>query len=56
MSIVEMKKLLLIGHKSTRASLLKALHKTGVVEISATKPTELAVPANVDGKLSLIHI
>lgn len=51
MSIVEMKKLLLVGHKSTRTSLLRALHKTGVVEISATKPTENAVPSNVDEKI-----
>ncbi len=48
MAIVEMKRLLLVGHKSVRGQLLTALHKTGAVEVSVTKPSENTLPAKVD--------
>lgn len=49
MSIVEMKKLVLIGHKSVKNELLRALHKCGVVEVSKTRLLENTFYAE-DGK------
>ena len=49
MSIVEMKKLVLIGHKSVKNELLRALHKCGAVEVSKTRLLENTFYAE-DGK------
>ena len=35
-----MKKVMVIGHRSTRHELLRALHKSGLVEIIKTRPID----------------